>query len=1029
MLGPEESTATSTEDKRAPMPLAAALIGAEGATYTAVEAHLRAAGFVPRAAPLLDVPVLAFLLEDPTLTTAEGLELCRIARTQNPVPCTLVVATERDEEAHLQALVDAGADGLFVFPDDLRRLKPRFAALHRRLSMSHGIFQARRDLERRHNFIYDRAPIILHSIDADMRLVSVSDGWLEAFGYSREEVLGRCILDLMTEASRERGRVRIPLFFKEGVSRTPYEFVRKDGSVLEVQMNALVERDQAGEVLRTFAVSIDLTQVRRVERELLQTNQKLEALIHAFPDNLYRVAEDGTLRDVHFSAWSTGRAPVSALLGRSLRDFVTPEHAAQLDEAAAKARATKTVVTLELDFRELAPEGRENIREVRVVALPNGDVLGLSRDLSEQRRAQNALRQNQARLRALLDSAPVILWAVDRDGIITLSEGQGLAAFDLAAGELVGTSIYERAELITSAALVAMVRQALEGHEQRGETTVSGLWFEHGLWPLRDEAGTVTGAIGVSTNITDRRRAEFALRESERLAAAIIDNAPIGIQIYRPDGVLMRMNESQRQLFGFPTIDYNVERFNFLTDPHTKTMGADAHFRRACQGQIVEIHDEHIDFDAPENTWNNLRKSVYIDATFFPIRDGDKTVAVVLFCRDVTERKRAGAHLLLADRLASLGTMAAGVAHEINNPLAFVLANLEFIAEALAALPIPEATRLQAAQATAESIEGAHRMRAIVRDLSTFARSDDDDGAPHTIDVHRVLDASIRIAAHSIRHRATVARHLEAKAAVLGSEARLGQVFVNLLVNAAQAMPDRPVEANLISVITCDEPGTVVVEIHDNGVGIPPDRMRRIFDPFFTTKPVGEGTGLGLSICHSIVTSLGGQILVTSEPGTGSIFRVLLPVAPDPPSSRKNRPQPSDNASTAVRLKVLFVDDEPFVCAAVRRMIGRHFDLTTVDSADEALRQVRENPGFDAIICDLMMPGSSGPTLYRALLDLDPSLDRRVGFLTGGAFTNEIQSFAAEVNDRLLTKPFEPESLHALIHALAARDLPPKPTR
>jgi PAS domain S-box-containing protein len=1012
----------------APGPLPASFVGPSGPLRTSLEARLREEGFAlhdPSEAPERALVVILDAAED---EPSKATETCRIKRAACRDECAIVVVTERSDEPLLRAFVEAGADDLFVLPHDEPRLGPRLAALRRRVTAVRRVAEARRDIARRHDYVHDRAPVILHSIDQDKRLVSVSDGWLEALGYGRDEVLGRPLVDFMTPASRERAQDRLPALFQAGVGRNPYELVRKDGSVLEVMMSALVERDASEAPVRTFAVSTDLSEVRRVEKALSRANRELEALIAAFPDNLYRVSADGTMLEAHLSARSYRPVPTSALVGKSVADLLPEKYVPQLRDAAMRAHATKEIVTLELDLSELHHE-RPNIREIRIVALPNGQTLALSRDVTEQRLAEAALRQNEARLRALLDSAPVILWAMDRDGVVTLSEGKDLAALGLRPGEIVGKSVFDDAERGASRGFVDMVREALTGREIRGESSLNGVWFDSGLWPLRDDAGEITGVMGVSTNVTERRRAELALRDSERLARAVFENAPIGIQIYGPTGTSVRMNEANRLLIGLPSAEFGVGEFNALTDPLFLADGTAAEFARAYAGEIVELHDRPFDLSAPENTWPTARKHIVLDTILFPIRDGGETHAVVAFCRDVTERRLAAARLFLADRLTSLGTMAAGVAHEINNPLAFILANLEFILGALASGALDEPARLQASQAAAESIEGARRMRAIVRDLSTFARSEDDGDRPGVIDVSRVIDASIRIAQHTIRHRATVERTFAAKAAVLGSEPRLGQVFVNLLVNAAQAMPQRPATENHIRITTRDEGSSVIVEVADNGVGIPPGQLRRVFDPFFTTKPVGEGTGLGLSVCHSIVASLGGEIVARSEPSTGSVFRVTLPAAPGEAPSSAGPPVRTDAAPTDARLRVLFVDDEPFVCAAVRRMVGREFDLVCVTGPEDALVQFDAGERFDAILCDLMMPGASGSMLYRALLELDPSLARRVGFLTGGAFTEDVRAFAMDVSDRLLLKPFEPDALRALVRTLAAGKMLPKDLR
>ena len=266
-----------------------------------------------------------------------------------------------------------------------------------------------------------------------------------------------------------------------------------------------------------------------------------------------------------------------------------------------------------------------------------------------------------------------------------------------------------------------------------------------------------------------------------------------------------------------------------------------------------------------------------------PLRDATGaitgTIGVAL---DITERKKMETKLIQAERLASMGTLAAGVAHEINNPLTYVMANIGFVSERLPKLVPPHPTEAVAAQleelttALAEAQEGAIRVRQIVRDLKILARGDEERYGP--IDVRGVIESSVSMVANQIRNKAELIRELGAVPLVEASESRLGQVFLNLLVNATQAIPDGDVAGNHIRIGTSTDPaGRAVITVSDTGAGIPAEVMGRIFDPFFTTKPVGVGTGLGLFICHGIVRALGGEILAESVVAEGTTFRVILP--------------------------------------------------------------------------------------------------------------------------------------------------------
>jgi signal transduction histidine kinase len=378
------------------------------------------------------------------------------------------------------------------------------------------------------------------------------------------------------------------------------------------------------------------------------------------------------------------------------------------------------------------------------------------------------------------------------------------------------------------------------------------------------------------------------------------------------------------------------------------------------------------------------------------------------------ERRKMEAQLLASDRMASVGMLAAGVAHEINNPLAAVLANLYVIREVLGDLQAFSAVR-EACEAAADAMAAAERVRQIVRDVKIFSRGSEERLVP--VDVHRVLDSTVRMAWNDIRHRANLVRHFGRINAVLGSEQRLGQVFLNLVVNAAQAIPEGRAQDNEIRLATFMERGRVVIEVSDTGAGIPAEIRARLFSPFVTTKPPGQGTGLGLSISRRIVTALGGEIGVDSEPGRGTTFRVSLPASDELPITRESS---TDLAAFGdlPRSRILVVDDEVMVTNAIRRSIGTAHDVVVVFQAREALRRVQEGERFDVILCDLLMPEMTGIQLHQAITEVAPAQAERMLFMTGGTFTSEAAAFVDTRPDRVLDKPFDKPALMA---ALATR--------
>ncbi|HEX8789327.1 MAG TPA: PAS domain S-box protein [Polyangiaceae bacterium] len=392
--------------------------------------------------------------------------------------------------------------------------------------------------------------------------------------------------------------------------------------------------------------------------------------------------------------------------------------------------------------------------------------------------------------------------------------------------------------------------------------------------------------------------------------------------------------------------------------------------------------------------------------------------AAFTMARDVTLRRQLERQLVEADRLAALGTLAAGIAHEINNPLAYVMLNLEWIARKLPDVKRDPSSAAGLMAMLDEARQGAERVSTIVRELRSFSRADGD--SRHPVDMARVVQSAIRMVGNEIRHRAHVVTAFDSVRAVWGNEARLEQVVVNLLLNAAQAMPEARSEENEIRVeVRPDADGHAVLEVHDNGAGIAPEVLPRIFDPFFTTKPVGLGTGLGLSICHGIVTSLGGQIGAHSDPGRGTTFRVVLPtsetVAGDAPSTAS----PPPSSQTGKRARVLVIDDELPIANTLRELLAPEHHVVAAVSAREGLAKI-DSEEFDVVFCDLMMPGMSGMDLYHRVRTERPGLAERIVFMTGGAFTARAAEFLASVDNLRVEKPFSLGLIETIVRDMAA---------
>jgi len=267
-----------------------------------------------------------------------------------------------------------------------------------------------------------------------------------------------------------------------------------------------------------------------------------------------------------------------------------------------------------------------------------------------------------------------------------------------------------------------------------------------------------------------------------------------------------------------------------------------------------------------------------------------------------------------------------------------------------------------------------------------------------------------------VRHRAELVKDYDALAPVEACESRLCQVFLNLIVNAAQAIPPGGNHRNQIRVSTAMVgDGEIAVCVRDTGAGIAPDIQRRLFTPFFTTKPVGAGTGLGLAICHRIVTQLGGTIAVESTVGVGTSVTVTLPTVAERRTHAVTAPPPMVPAAPR-RGRVLVIDDEDAIGHAVRRMLAAEHEVHSVTSAAAAVAGFERGERFDVVLCDLMMPDMTGFELCATLERVDPSQAERLVIMTGGAFSPDAREFIEARRYHLLEKPFDSRKLRAVVN-------------
>ncbi|MGE0323425.1 MAG: response regulator [Polyangiaceae bacterium] len=503
---------------------------------------------------------------------------------------------------------------------------------------------------------------------------------------------------------------------------------------------------------------------------------------------------------------------------------------------------------------------------------------------------------------------------------------------------------------------------------------------------------SIARSLQASSLARKREAAEVARRVTDAKFRRIVEMASEGVLVLDVSGRTTYGNARAAEMLGLTPDSLVTKRLDELLslvgDSATPTQML---FERACGRRECQL----LRTDG-QPAW------AIVSCSPLPAADGSVS-GYLLMLTETTEQKALQAQLLMADRMAAVGLLAAGVAHEINNPLAVTLANLDLIsrdAELLHQEAASDVTRALCEEAN-DAREAGQRVAAIVKDLRLFSRAESEEVGP--VEVHPVVESCTRMAAHVIRHRASLLLDLQPVPPVEANEARLSQVLLNLMVNAAQSIPEGQGDKNhSITVSTAVEANHVTIAVRDTGVGISKEGLARLFTPFYTTKAVGVGTGLGLAISQRIVTGWKGRIEVESQVGAGSTFTVALPISKE----IRLESLPSALPMSPRRARILVVDDELGIRTTIYRALCDRHDVTLASGPRQALEELARND-FDQVLCDIMMPDMTGPELYRSVLEERPDVASRFVFLSGGVLNARLHEFLESVGaERVLEKPF-----------------------
>jgi PAS domain S-box-containing protein len=653
-----------------------------------------------------------------------------------------------------------------------------------------------------------------------------------------------------------------------------FRIIRKDGDIRWGELNAvpISWEDRPG----VLCFMNDITERKKTEEALRQSEERYRTILEEMGDGYFETDLAGNITFVNDAMIRRLGYSKEELIGMNYRALRPKEEVKAVFEAYN--RMYKTGEPLRDFFTEIiCKDGSHIFAETSAFPIRNerGEIIGFRgtrRDITERKKAEEALRQSEERYRTMLEEMEEGYYEVDLAGIFTFVNDAMSRILGYSRDELIGMNY----KVYTPKEDIKPIFQAYNRVYRTGEPLK---WYpmaefrkdgtlilaEDSVFPLRNEKGEVIGFRGVSRDVTERKKTEEALRQSEERYRAILEEMEDSYFEVDLGGHLTFINSAGCRHLGYSMEELIGKRMSY------KGFTAEDHIK-----SVFRIFNEVYRTGVPNKGfhWKIIRKdgsAGFIDSSVSPLRnDKGEIIGFSGVGRDVTERTKMEEQLILTDRLASVGQLAAGIAHELNNPLTGVIGFSDLLLER--DLPADVKEDLETVN------QEAKRAVNIVKGLLAFAREQRTEKS--LVNINTIIQGVLQIRSYEQRvsNIEVDARFASALPLVMGNGVQLQQVFINIIVNAEQVMLEAHGKGKLT--IATEQVGDIVrASITDDGPGISPADMKQLFTPFFTTREVGKGTGLGLSICHGIVTEHGGKLHAESEPGKGATFVVELPIS------------------------------------------------------------------------------------------------------------------------------------------------------